>query len=85
MTTDPNLTRAIDAVSFWRAKVARRFHKNAKKIATWNLWVAEDRAQHVAQAIRDNTVSDYNGPNPIDFPLPYYRGSQTEAEIDEED
>lgn len=80
---DPNLTRAIDAVTFWRAKVARRFHKNAKKLATWNLWAAEDKAQHLAEAVNTGGVSDYNGPPVIDFELPLYRGNQENPEIDE--
>lgn len=80
---DPNLDRAVSAVTFWRAKVARRFHKNAKKLATWNLWAAEDKASHMAQALKDGTVQDYEGKNPVDFELPVYKGSQIDPEIDE--
>jgi len=82
--TDPNLRMAVDQVSFWRNKVNKRFHKNAKKIATYNLWVAEDKAQHMAEAVRDGTVRPYDGLKVIDFDLPYYRGSATDPEIDDD-
>lgn len=84
MPQDANLARALDVVQFWRRKVAIRFHKNAKKIATWNLWAAEDIARHLAEALQDGTVSEYNGPKPINFDLPVYRGDQRNPEIDEE-
>lgn len=84
MAQDVQFTRALDSVKFWQAKVARRFHKNAKKLATWNLWAAEDRAQHMAEAHQQGTVQDYNGPNPINFELPVYRGNQTDPEIDDD-
>jgi hypothetical protein len=77
------LQEIIDQVTFWRNKVNRRFHKNAKKIATYNLWAAEDRAQHMAEATNAGTVHPYDGPNVIDFDLPYYRGSATDPELED--
>jgi len=84
MPQDVNLARARDAVHFWRRKVAMRFHKNAKKIATWNLWAAEDTARHMSDAHDYQTVSDYDGPKPTNFELPVYRGDQRNPETDEE-
>ncbi len=75
------LKQALDSVDFWQRKVDRRFHKNAKKLATWNLWAAQDKAQHIAEAFGQEAVFD-NNEQPIDFPLPFYAG-ETKKEYDE--
>ena len=81
---DMQLKQAIDSVTFWRNKVSKTFHKNAKRLRTYNLWAAEDKAQHMAEASRNGDVHDYEGPKVIDFELPIYVGSRTDPETEEE-
>lgn len=78
------LRRAVDRVTFWRNKVDRRFHKNAKKLATFNLWAAEDTAQHIAEALRQGEVTDYDGSPFIDFPLPIWSGDTLHTDCDDD-
>lgn len=70
------LKQALDSVDFWERKVTRRFHKNAKKLATWNLWAAQDKAQHIAESFQQGTVIDCSD-RPVDFPLPLWKGENT--------